>query len=349
MKKIRVNAMKIITSVFVFVLLFGVFSQSFSGDKVTNVGTTAAPFLEIGVGARAIGMGGAFVATANDASAMYWNPAGIAGLKRIQAVFVHTDWLVDITYDYAGMIFPLGSFGTVGLNLTALNMGEMKVRTIDHPDGTGEYFDASDMAIGLSYGIHITNRFAIGFNFKYIQQSIWKERARGFALDIGTLYQTPWRGLRIGAALTNFGTDMKMTGNDLLVYHDIDPYQMGNNDHIFAELSTDSWPLPLNFQLGLAYDALQTDYHRVTLEMDAMHPIDNSESMNLGLEYGFMRRYFLRAGYRNLFLRNGEEGLTLGAGVDLTLFGGIHALLDYAYADFGRLQNTQRFSIVLRF
>ncbi len=341
--------MRIIKSFFVIVLVLLPLSRVQCGNDVTNVGTTAAPFLEIGVGARAIGMGGAFVATANDVSAMYWNPAGVAGLKRVQAVFVHTDWLVDISYDYAGLVFPLMQYGTIGLNLTALNMGEMKVRTIDHPEGTGEYFDASDMAIGLSYGIHITNRFAIGFNFKFIQQTIWKEHARGFAVDIGTLYQTPWKGFRIGAALTNFGTDMQMSGNDLLVYHDIDPYQMGNNDHIFAELSTDSWPLPLNFQLGLAYDALQTENHLLTLEVDAMHPIDNSESINLGMEYGFLKRYFLRAGYRNLFLRNGEEGLTLGAGVNLGLFGGIHAAFDYAYADFGRLQNTQRFSIVLRF
>ena len=341
--------MRIIKSFFVIVLVLLPLSRVQCGNDVTNVGTTAAPFLEIGVGARAIGMGGAFVATANDVSAMYWNPAGVAGLKRVQAVFVHTDWLVDISYDYAGLVFPLMQYGTIGLNLTALNMGEMKVRTIDHPEGTGEYFDASDIAIGLSYGIHITNRFAIGFNFKFIQQTIWKEHARGFAVDIGTLYQTPWKGFRIGAALTNFGTDMQMSGNDLLVYHDIDPYQMGNNDHIFAELSTDSWPLPLNFQLGLAYDALQTENHLLTLEVDAMHPIDNSESINLGMEYGFLKRYFLRAGYRNLFLRNGEEGLTLGAGVNLDLFGGIHAAFDYAYADFGRLQNTQRFSIVLRF
>ncbi len=341
--------MRIMKFISVIILILFPLSRLQCGSDVTNVGTTAAPFLEIGVGARAVGMGGAFVATANDVSAMYWNPAGIAGLKRVQAVFVHTDWLVDISYDYAGMIFPLMQFGTVGLNLTALNMGEMKVRTIDHPEGTGEYFDASDMAIGLSYGIHLTNRFAIGFNFKFIQQTIWKEHARGFAVDIGTLYQTPWKGLRIGAALTNFGTDMKMSGNDLLVYHDIDPYQLGNNDHIFAELTTDSWPLPLNFQLGLAYDAIQTENHLLTVEADAMHPIDNSESMNFGLEYGFAGRYFLRAGYRNLFLRNGEEGLTLGAGVHLTMFGGIRVGFDYAYADFGRLQNTQRFSIVLGF
>ncbi len=317
--------------------------------NVTNVGTTAATFLEIGVGARAIGMGGAFVATANDVSAMYWNPAGIAQLNRMQAIFVHTDWLVDITYDYAGMVFPLGGLGVVGMNLTTLNMGEMQVRTIDRPEGTGEYFDARDLAIGLAYAMNITNRFALGFNVKFISQTIWKEQARGFAIDIGTLYQTPWKGLRIGAALTNFGTDMKMTGNDLLVYHDIDPYQLGNNDRIFAELQTDAWPLPLNFQLGLAYDLLDDERQHLTVEMDAMHPIDNSESMNLGLEYSFLNRYFLRAGYRNLFLKDSEEGFTLGGGVEMPLMGNLKAGVHYAYADFGRLQNIHRFTLLLAF
>ncbi len=324
--------------------LFGQYSKN-----VTNVGTTAATFLEIGVGARAIGMGGAFVATANDVSAMYWNPAGIAQLNRMQAIFVHTDWLVDITYDYAGMVFPLAGFGVVGMNLTTLNMGEMQVRTIDRPEGTGEYFDARDLAIGLAYGVNITNRFALGFNVKFISQTIWKERATGFAIDIGTLYQTPWKGLRIGAALTNFGTDMKMTGNDLLVYHDIDPYQLGNNDRIFAELQTDAWPLPLNFQLGLAYDLLDDEFQHLTLEMDAMHPIDNSESMNLGMEYSYRNRYFLRAGYRNLFLKDSEEGLTLGGGVEMPLMGNLRAGVHYAYADFGRLQNIHRFTLLLAF
>ncbi len=338
-----------IKTIILTLLTFSSFLFAQYSKDVTNVGTTAAPFLEIGVGARAIGMGGAFVATANDVSAMYWNPAGIAQLNSIEAIFVHTNWLVDITYDYAGIVFPVYRFGVIGLNLTALNMGEMMVRTIDRPEGTGEYFSARDLAIGLAYGIKITNRFSLGFNFKYISQSIWKESANGFAVDIGTLYETPWKGLRIGAALTNFGTDMKMSGNDLLVYHDIDPYQLGNNDRIFAELQTDAWPLPLNFQIGMAYDVLQSEQHHLTIEADAMHPIDNSESMNFGLEYGFWGKYYLRAGYRNLFLKNSEEGLTLGAGVQLPLFGTIKGGFHYAFADFGRLQNTQRFTIVLSF
>jgi hypothetical protein len=228
-------------------------------------------------------------------------------------------------------------------------MGEMEVRTEDMQDGTGEFFNASDMALSVSYGFSLTDRFALGLNVKYLLQRIWKESAQGFAIDIGTIYQTGITGLRIGAALTNFGTDMRMEGDDLLVYHDIDPYQSGNNDRLFAELQTQTWPLPLNFQLGVAMDVIQNQLHRLTLATDAIHPIDNQESIHLGSEYALMERYFIRLGYRSLFLNNSEEGLTVGGGISMALLGNFRISIDYAYADFGRLQNAQRFSINLRF
>jgi len=341
--------MQILKYILLIFILFSTSIFSQYSSNVSNVATTAAPFLEIGVGSRAIGMGGAYVATANDASAMYWNPAGIGRLQALEVIFVHTDWVADISFDYAGVILPLSGMGTIGINITTLNMGEMEVRTVERQDGTGEFFDASDLAIGLSYGLNLTERFSIGFNAKYIMQRIWKESAQGFALDIGTLYNTPIKGLRLGAAITNFGTDMKMEGEDLLVYHDVDPNQLGNNERIFAQLQTQSWSLPLNFQLGLAMDVIQNEMHRITIATDAIHPMDNSESIHLGAEYALQENYFIRVGYRNLFMRDSEEGFTAGGGINVGLLGNFHLYLDFAYADFGRLENAQRFSINIRF
>jgi hypothetical protein len=342
--------MQKIKSVFlIFTLLISYPAFAQYNSNVSNVATSCAPFLEIGVGARAVGMGGAFVATANDVSALYWNPAGIGRLSRPEILFVHTNWIADVKFDFAGVIIPLGNIGTLGASLTSLSMDEMNVRTVDQPEGTGEFFDVGDMALMLSYGFNLTDRFSIGFNTKFIQQTIWKESARGFAVDIGTIFRTGLKDMRIGAVLTNFGTDMKMEGEDLLVYHDIDPYQQGNNERIFANLETQSWPLPLNFQIGLAMDPYLSSSHRVTVAVEAMHPIDNTESVHLGSEYAYKDLIFLRAGYRNLFLRDSEEGLTLGMGVGSKLFKGFQINLDYAYADFGRLENAQRFSVILRF
>lgn len=318
-------------------------------SDVSNVATTAAPFLEMGVGARAIGMGGAFVSTADDATALYWNPAGLGRLSRTEILFVHTNWIADIKFDFAGGVVPLGRIGTVGASITSLSMDEMKVRTIDKPEGTGEFFNVGDLALMISYGFNLTDRFSIGFNGKYIYQKIWKETAQGFSVDIGTLFTTGLHGMRIGATLKNFGSDMQMSGEDLLVYHDIDPLQSGNNERIFAELQTQKWPLPLNFQAGLAMEIYQTSPHRMTIAVEATHPINNTESMHLGAEYAFKELFFLRAGYRNLFLRDSEEGMTLGAGFATRFIGNFQVTLNYAYADFGRLENAQRFSVNLRF
>jgi len=323
-------------------------SGQFISD-VSKVGVTAAPFLEISVGARAVGMGGAFVGTADDASALYWNPAGIAKMSRPEAILVHIQWIADISFDYVGFVMPMGSFGTLGASVTSLSMNDMMVKTVDQPEGTGEYFGAGDIAMALTYAFNVTDRLSIGFTGKYIQQHIWNESAWGIGFDIGTLFTTGFRGLRIGATLSNFGTDMRMSGKDLLVYHDIDESIDGNNDRIFAELQTESWPLALNFQFGVAMELFDNEIHRITVASDALHPSDNTESVNIGMEYALKDMIFLRAGYKTLFMRDSEEGITLGGGINMKFMDSLKLRLDYAYADFGRLQNTQQLTLSIQF
>ncbi len=128
------------------------FAQAEPNDQtITKVGTTAAQFLKLGVGARAIALGGTFVAQANDLSALYWNPAGLSNLNGSAVQLARTDYLAGINYNFVGFGTSLGSAGTIAASLIFLDSGSMQVRTEEAPEGTGEEFDVQNFALQLSY------------------------------------------------------------------------------------------------------------------------------------------------------------------------------------------------------
>jgi len=333
-----------------FVVLLTLFLANLGfAQEVTKVGTTAAGFLNIDVGARAIGMGGAQVAVAQDAMSMYWNVAGISRINGTQAVFTHNKWLADISYNYAGFAMNLGGLGAVGLNAQFMTMDKMERTTIMEPDGTGELFAAGSYAFGLAYGRNLTDRFSIGFNFKYLSEEIYHSKATGIAFDIGTLFDTQYNGLKIGMSITNYGTKMQMGGRDMLIQTDVDPSISGNNQNINANLATDQFDLPLMFRVGVSMDVLKgAGNSNLVLALDALHPNDDVESVNVGAEYMYSGMFALRAGYKTLFARDSEQGLCFGAGFYLDA-GGMNLMIDYAYQEFGVLQNIQMFTVGLGF
>lgn len=308
------------------------------GQNVSKVGTTVGTFLSIGVGPRAMAQGGAFVAAADDASALYWNPAGLARMRQGEAFAAHAEWVGGLDFDYVAAAMPLAG-GAAGVSVTMLSVPEMLVRDEVRQEGTGETFDAADLAIGLSYGRAITDRFSLGGTFKYVQSRIWNSRAQGFAVDIGTQFRTDFAGgLTIGAAITNFGTDMRLDGRDLQRFYDANPEQDGDNGRLPVNLALDRWDLPLGFQIGVASTPLNTRMQRLTFSLDALHPADNYESVNAGAEYGFRERLFLRGGYEGMFLQDQEGGFAGGLAVHYPLpYEGGLVKLDYAYRNAGRL------------
>jgi hypothetical protein len=318
-------------------------------QDISKSGTTAAQFLKIGIGSRAIGMGSAFAATANDASAIYWNPAGLAVSKQNEAMFNHTNWIADVGVDFAAASLNLDGFGTVGAFVTVMkSIDGMMVRSIEKPEGTGELFDAGSMAIGLSFARFLTEDFSIGFNAKYIREYIWHESAVGFAIDAGVLYKIDvLNELRLAGSISNFGTKMQLDGRDILEIKQVG--EQGQGNLIDTKIELDHWELPLTFRVGVAADLVKTEDMRLTTAIDAVHPNDHTEYVNTGFEYAWNELIFARAGYASLFEKDSEKGLTLGVGLNYRLIQAIRIVFDYAYQDFGRLEEVHYFTFGIKF
>ena len=334
------------------VLIIHLLTVGAQSSEFNKVGTTVAQFLKVEVGARALGMGGCFGALANDATALYWNPAGIAQLNHMELSISHTQWIAGISHGFAGFIFPVSDNNIFGLSFTYQSMDEMEQTTIEQPKGTGLYYDAQDIAIGMSYGRRMISHILFGITAKMIHQSIWNESAVGFAVDLGLLLDTGISGIKVAMVMTNFGTDMQMDGRDLIRAYDQVP-ESAANPKAASKLSTESWPLPTNLRISVTSDIIgKTDAFisnedsRITMIVDATHPNDNPEHYNVGMEYGLYERYFIRAGYRG---NTDEEGLTLGAGLRIGISGETDLTLNYAYADFGVFKAVQHFSLGIQF
>jgi hypothetical protein len=315
--------------------------------QTSKTGTTAAQVLKFNVGPRAIGMGGAFTAIADDISALYWNPGGTANITSNEAFFNHTNLYSDIAHDFAAFVTNLSDLGSVGAFVSVLSMDDMKVRTIENPEGTGEIFSFSSIVIGINYSKYLTNNFSIGFNAKYIAEKLWHMNASSFAIDIGTIYKIPiLNELRIASSISNFGTKMQLSGRDVTVIYNSGA---GGSNLINSNIELDQFDLPLIFRFGLSADIIKSSSNRLTIGIDAIHPNDNSESMNYGLEYSWNETAYLRAGYNSMFETDSEKGLTFGFGLNYRLFESVKAKFDYAYQDFGRLKSVHYFSVGLVF
>ncbi len=316
--------------------------------RISKAGTTLGQFLKIGVGARSTGMGCASTASVNDASALYWNPSVIASFQSKKIIAAYTDWFLDTKVTYTGLTLPLGAFGTLGFTFNSLSMGMMDVCTVERPEGTGEQFTAGDLAIGVAYSRQLTNFFSIGFHVKYIRQTIWHCNATGIAFDFGSLYRTDNNHLLIGVSISNFGNKMQFTGKDLRIFYDQNPNEHGDNEYLPAYYETSRWDLPLLFRIGVALNLPEFPIGDLVAEIDAIHPNDNNEQVNLGLEWGFNKMFFLRTGYQALFLPNSEQGATFGGGLRYKLASS-YLIVNYSYSDYGKLSAVQRLDIEIEF
>jgi hypothetical protein len=315
----------------------------------------AAPFLKISVG-RPTGMGDAFTGVADDASAAFYNPAGLAHLSNRQVFFNHISWIAGISHEYISGILPVSGIGTFALSVTSLSAGGMEQTTIDDPTsparedlGTGLSFGASDMALGVTYARLITDKLAFGFTAKGITEQIFDITASGVGVDFGLLYNTGWRNLRLGASVANFGSDLSFSGRNLDFVDSTLP------THPQASYKTTPSPLPIMFRFGLGYNLIDNAASKLVLALDLVHPSDINETVNLGLEYGIAGKYFLRGGYiYNTDVSYQEavgwsQGISAGAGLAFTPLKGLDLKLDYGYRYQGYLGGTHRVTLGVGF
>ncbi len=260
-------------------------------------GRTAASFLNIPVGARATGMGGAFVAVSDDATACYWNPAGLATLEGSTASFVHNTWIVDTNCEFACFTARLNPSTAIGVSTTGLIYGSMARQSEPDESGSGS-FTANDVAISLSVARKMMPSLALGGTVKAVLRAIEDERSRGLCFDLGLL----WRrqddpGISAGVTIRNVGPGMSLVDAKA--------------------------PLPVTASIGLSW--VKTWSHcDLIVSGDIELPRYESNKVRFGCEvsYGLAA---LRVGYRRVLSDYADDealtGPTFGIGVTYRMVG----------------------------
>jgi hypothetical protein len=295
-------------------------------DIFQKVGTFDGQFLKIGVGARAAGMGGAFVGVADDASALFWNAAGIARIEpqKSELAFHHANWPAELSFDQIGYVFHVGKIpGAFGIHARALSMDPMVETTAFQPDpdvGTGRTFDAGMLTAGFSYARYFTDKFSAGVTGNFIHEGLAEFSQQTFAFDVGTLYDVGTLGMRIGMAISNIGAEVQ-----------------------FIDRSA---RIPAIFRVGTSATLLQSADQKLIGSFEFSHPPDNAERVNVGAEYGFRKFAFLRGGYN---INYDAEGIAGGAGFHFPVSVIGRADVDYAYTDMKELGGAHRFSLKFLF
>jgi hypothetical protein len=301
-----------------------------------RAGTSSASFLKIGVGARASGLGEAYVAVANDPSAIYWNPAGIASIVRHEVLLSHVDWPADIHYEYLAYVLPSRRFGgSFAFQLGALST-EIDETTEFQPFGTGRSFFYTDMVVGAAYARRWTDKLLIGAGVKYVREDAGSDVGgpvtHGTLFDMGSIYYLGLGSVRIATSLTNFGAALRPSGEFV--------------SSTTGEVRTyDAFDPPIQFRYGVAFEPIENTRQRVTTSLEITQPADNAQRVKAGVEWNWQRRLALRSGYN---FNSVELKFSAGAGLHFGV-GNTAGTLDYAYTHGGILGAVNRLSLGMRF
>ena len=301
-------------------------------DVVTKVATTAGNWLKLETGARGVGMAGAMVAAGTGVSAITYNPASIGFIKGSELYYSKTNYLAGISHSSMAYGTQVTPTDFVAFHLFSFNSGKMDVTNAYFPDGTGEEFDVTGLSIRGTYAKILTDRLKFGVSIKYIRETIYTTAMQTFAIDLGSNFDTGIYGIILGMSVSNFGPDVQFSGEGL-------EQQVADTlsvDGTLAKL-TDKFPIPMSFRLGIKKDIFNDDIHKLTIAMDGVNPIDYVVTGNLGLEYSWLETAYVRGGTH---LNHDTASFTVGAGIKIG-----NIFVDYAFANYGILENTNQFGL----
>ncbi len=325
-------------------IAFALSSNHFAQQKLAQTGMK---FLSVSLDARSSALSEAVTSFHTDATAMFYNPAGMARISNYASVVLGaTNYIADIKYLYGGIAFaPFdGNYGVLGINFESVDYGDLQA-TIRYDNEQGFLdagtFSPNAMSVGVGYAKALSDKFSIGGNVRYVRQSLGTAiigsvqldnngnpsgrtvdaKTDVLAYDFGVIYKTGFKSLDFGMDVRNFSKEVKYV--------------------------QDGFQLPLTFKIGISFDMVDLmqdvdkDAHSLLLSFDASHPRDYPEQVAVGAEYTFMKLLSLRVGYQT---PNDEKGISAGVGLKHS-FSGFDLAVDYAYTSFGVFNNVQQLSV----
>lgn len=313
----------------VFILIGNAMSQ----EKLAQTGFQ---FLSVSSDARGVALGDAMTTVDGGSGSLFFNPAGMSRMGRLIDVAISwNEWLADIRHNAISIaISPfMGRYGVIGMSLISVDYGDIQGTMVwGNEEGwiDTEILNPTAFAVGIGYGIALTDKFSVGGQIKYAGQQLGKSVvpvgdslgvkkniAFAPAFDFGTIYRTGFKSLAFGMSVRNFSSEIKY--------------------------EEEGFQLPLTFSIGISMDMTdlfyETGAHSLLLSVDAVHPRDYHEYINLGLEYRLMDMLLVRWGY----MPDRDERV-FAYGFGLNLFG---LNIDYSYTPYERFDDVQR--ITLRF
>lgn len=329
---------KLINIIFIVAASLLCFSQT-SSAQFNKAGRTTYQFLKIGVGARPSGLGEAIIANTQDINSVFWNPSAITQIENIQAAFNYTKWIADLNVMAGAIGYKIPGIATIAFNYIGLNYGQIPEALVTSSSGntdtrTGNTFSGKDLALGFAIAREFTDKLSIGINAKYLREDLYSLSNSLWSLDVGTYYNTGWKGIRIAMTAQNFSKQARWLQT--------------------KEENQQSYELPLLFRIGTSIDLMGGEdllmggdpmKGRLSVNVDAVHSNDYGERLNIGGEYVLFNAIALRAGYR----MNYDEGnLAFGVGLNTEL-SGFKLQVDYSYVKYNFLESPHRFSVMFAF